>query len=63
MTTLHVQGMKCQHCAAATQKVFEELGAKDVKVDLAKAEVRFEGQIDKEALRKAISAQGYTLTD
>lgn len=63
MTTLHIRGMKCQHCAAATQKALEALGATDVQIDLAKGEARFEGQIDREAARQAITAKGFEMTD
>lgn len=59
MTTVKIQGMSCQHCAAAAQKVLEELGATMVLVDVARGEARFEGMVDQEALRGAMAAQGY----
>jgi D-glycero-beta-D-manno-heptose 1-phosphate adenylyltransferase len=59
MTTVQIQGMSCQHCAAAAQKVLQELGATMVQVDVASGEARFEGTVDQEALRQAMAAQGY----
>ena len=63
MNTLHIRGMKCQHCAAATQKALEALGATNVQIDLNKGEARFEGQIDREMARQAIAAKGFEMTD
>ena len=61
MTTIQVQGMKCQHCAATVQKVLESLGAAQVQVDVVKGEVRFAGTIEPQRLREAIAAQGFEL--
>jgi len=61
MTTLQIQGMKCQHCANAAQKALEEAGAADVVIDLAKGEARFGGAPDAEAVRRAIAARGFTV--
>ncbi len=63
MTTIRIQGMKCQHCAASAQKVLEDLGATDVQIELAKGEARFEGQLDPDAVQKAIAAKGYKVID
>ena len=63
MNTLHIRGMKCQHCAAATQKALEALGATNVQIDHNKGEARFEGQIDREMARQAIAAKGFEMTD
>ena len=63
MTIIHIRGMKCQHCAAATQKALEALGATGVHIDVAKGEARFEGAIDGEAVRQAIAAKGFEVVD
>lgn len=63
MTTIQISGMKCQHCAAVTRKALEELGATRVQIDVAKGEARFEGHLDKETVRQAIAAQGFTVVD
>ncbi|MBM9615341.1 heavy-metal-associated domain-containing protein [Desulfobulbus rhabdoformis] len=63
MATLHINGMKCQHCQKAAQKTLEELGATQVVVDLEKGEASYEGSPDKEALRKALADKGFELAD
>lgn len=63
MTTVKIQGMKCQHCVGTTKKVIEELGATNVTIDLAKGEAHFEGTLDGEALRQAITAKGFTVVE
>jgi len=63
MTTLRIDGMKCHHCAGVAKKALEELGATEVEIDLAKGEARFEGAPDREAVRRAIAAQGFTVVD
>jgi copper chaperone len=63
MSTLQIQGMTCQHCAATVQKVLEELGATMVRIDVAKGEARFEGMMDEDALRQAIAAKGFEVVD
>ena len=63
MTTIRINGMKCQHCAGAAKKALEELGATGVEIDLGKGEARFEGTLDVGAVRRAIAAQGFTVVD
>lgn len=63
MTTIRIRGMKCQHCAAVTQKALEALGAIEVQIDVAKGEARFAGSVDGEAVRQAIAAQGFEVVD
>ena len=63
MTTLRIQGMKCQHCVATAKKVLEDLGATEVAIDLSKGEARFEGVLDGEAVRRAIAAKGFTVVE
>lgn len=63
MSTLRIQGMTCQHCAATVQKILEELGATMVRIDVAKSEARFEGMMDGEVLRRAIAAKGFEVVD
>jgi copper ion binding protein len=57
-----VNGMSCQHCVAAVKKACEGVaGVKKAKVDLKKnsAEVDFDGEFPGQALKAAISEQGY----
>ena len=63
MTTIHIQGMSCAHCAATVHKALEELGLTGVQVDAAKGEAVFAGTVDREELRRAIAAKGYQLVD
>lgn len=63
MTTLHITGMKCQHCVKAVKKALETLGATDIQVNLEKGQASFQGAIDKEAARTAITKEGFNLVD
>lgn len=63
MTTLRIQGMKCQHCAATVKKALEELGATEVRIDLSANEARFEGSPDQETVRRVIAAKGFAVVD
>lgn len=63
MTTIRIDGMKCQHCAKVTQKALEELGATGVSIDLTKGEARYEGTLEKEAIRRIMAEKGFTLLD
>ena len=63
MTILRIDGMKCQHCAAAAKNALEEQGATEVIIDLPQGQARCEGALDREAVRKALAAKGFTLAD
>lgn len=57
-----VRGMSCDHCRMAVERELRALpGVEAVKVDLAsgKAEVRFAGAADDEAVRRAVAEAGY----
>jgi copper chaperone len=59
---LKVKGMSCQHCVMSVTKSLSQLeGIKDVQVDLAKGEVRFDNTKDVASNRiaKAIEEAGY----
>jgi len=60
--TLKVKGMSCQHCVMSVTKALSQLeGIKNVQVDLAKGEVRFDNTKDvaSNRIEKAISDAGY----
>ena len=63
MTEIHITGMKCQHCLAVAQKALEDLGAKDVAIDLAKGSARFEGSLEMGAIRQALAGKGFALVE
>ncbi len=62
MTTLKVKGMSCQHCVMSVTKALNQLeGIKNVQVDLAKGEVRFDNtkSVASNRIEKAIADAGY----
>jgi len=64
MTTIKVQGMKCQHCAGSTKKALEEIdGISNVQVDLDSGQVRFDGAADMEAIKAAVSKAGFEVVE
>jgi copper chaperone len=61
-TILKVKGMSCQHCVMSVTKALSQLeGIKNVQVDLAKGEVRFDNikEIASNRIEKAIEDAGY----
>lgn len=63
-TTVKVKGMSCQHCVMSVTKALGQLeGIKNVQVDLAKGEVRFDNlkEIPSSRIEKAISDAGYQI--
>ena len=61
-SVLKVKGMSCQHCVMSVTKALNQLdGVKNVQVDLAKGEVRFDNtkQVASNQIEKVISDAGY----
>ncbi len=61
-TILKVKGMSCQHCVMSVTKALNQLeGIKNVQVDLAKGEVRFDNmkEVASDRIEKAIQEAGY----
>jgi copper chaperone len=61
-SVLKVKGMSCQHCVMSVTKALNQLdGVKNVQVDLAKGEVRFDNtkSITPDQIQKAITDAGY----
>ena len=61
-STIKVKGMSCQHCVMSVTKALTQLeGIKNVQVDLAKGEVRFDNskEVASNRITKAISDAGY----
>ena len=59
---IKVKGMSCQHCVMSVTKALTQLeGIKNVQVDLAKGEVRFDntGEVPSNRIEKAITDAGY----
>lgn len=63
MTRIYITGMKCQHCLATAKKALEDLGAKDVVIDLAKGTAQFEGTLDKQDIRRILAEKGFALSE
>jgi len=62
VSVLKVKGMSCQHCVMSVTKALIQLeGIKDVQVDLAKGEVRFDNtkSLASDRIQKAITDAGY----
>jgi copper chaperone len=60
MLTLKVNGMTCEHCAAAVTKAVQAVPeADDVRVDLDRGQVDVGGHPDPQAVRAAIEEEGY----
>jgi copper chaperone len=61
-TTLKVKGMRCQHCVMSVTKALNQLeGIKNVQVDLATGEVRFDNtkEVAPSRIERAIGEAGY----
>ena len=62
VSVLKVKGMSCQHCVMSVTKALSQLdGIKNVQVDLAKGEVRFDNTKNtaSDQIQKAITDAGY----
>ncbi len=63
-STIKVKGMSCQHCVMSVTKALNQLeGIKNVQVDLAKGEVRFDNtkEVASQRIEKAIEDTGYEI--
>ena len=61
-SVLKVKGMSCQHCVMSVTKALTQLeGINNVRVDLAKGEIRFDNtkEIASNWIEKAITDAGY----
>ncbi|MFM0325801.1 heavy-metal-associated domain-containing protein [Caballeronia glebae] len=62
MTEFEVQGMSCQHCAAAVTRSIQEIDPQaQVRVDLERGKVAVESAVSNDALKEAIDEAGYTV--
>ena len=65
-SSIKVKGMSCQHCVMSVTKALGQLeGIKNVQVDLAKGEVRFDNtkEIASGRIEKAIQDAGYQVVN
>lgn len=62
MTTIKIKGMSCQHCVESTRKSLEGIpGISNVQIDLAKNEATFDGKVDIQSVKEAITKIGFEL--
>ena len=58
--TFVVKGMSCNHCKASVEKAARALpGVKAAEADVAKGTLAVEGEVDAEALRRAVEEAGF----
>ena len=56
MATISIKGMSCPHCVASTKKALEEIpGISNVEVNLEKAEATYDGDVDVNVIKDAIT--------
>lgn len=60
---IKIDGMHCEHCAAAVEKALSSLdGVKKVKVKLEKGLAKLDGEVSDEAVKAAVAEAGFTVT-
>ncbi|MDD3814898.1 MAG: heavy metal-associated domain-containing protein [Desulfocapsaceae bacterium] len=60
MTTIKIKGMSCQHCVGSTKKALEALpGISNVQINLEKGEATFDGNVDSQTVKEAITRIGF----
>lgn len=61
-TELQVSGMSCQHCVKAVTAAVQALdGQADVTIDLSLGKVSVQSTLSPDALRQAITDEGYVV--
>jgi copper chaperone len=62
--TFHVDGMTCEHCEKAVVRAIKQLDrAATVQADRLTKQVEVESGLSSEALRQAITDEGYRVLD
>lgn len=60
ITTIHVEGMTCNHCKAAVEKNLAQLpGVEVTSIDLPSGQVSLKGEVDLALVEKTIDSLGY----
>ena len=60
METVKIKGMSCGHCVNSTKEALEKIpGISNVKVDLEKGEATYQGDVDIQIIKDAISKIGF----
>lgn len=64
MTTISIKGMSCPHCVASTTKALEDIaGISNVTVDLEKKQARYDGDVEGEIVKDAITKIGFEVIE
>jgi copper chaperone len=60
MNTINIKGMSCQQCVASSTKALESIDEiNNVTVDLEKGEAHYEGDVNLDIIKAAISKIGF----
>ena len=60
MNQVKIKGMSCGHCVASTKKALENIaGISNVQVNLDKGEATYDGEVDPDIVKNAISKIGF----
>ena len=63
MIKVSIEGMSCENCVGHAREALAALsGVEDVQVSLEPGEARIEGEVDDEAIRRALTEEEYTAT-
>ena len=60
--TMKIEGMMCAHCSGRVEKALNDLPGVTATVDLAAGTASVTGDVTDEALTKAVTDAGYTVT-
>lgn len=64
MTTVKINGMRCQHCVNSTKEALESIpGVSNVSIDLNKGEASYEGDVSKDLVRETIAQIGFEVVN
>lgn len=64
MATVKIKGMSCMHCVGSTREALEKIeGISNVAVDLDKSEASYDGDIDFDRIKAAITAIGFEVVE
>jgi copper chaperone CopZ len=64
MLTLHISGLKCNHCKGNAEKAIRTVaGVTDVYIDLASGEAIVSGNPEKKEVVRAVEALGFKVEE
>ncbi len=62
MATVSIKGMSCPHCVASTKTALEAIdGISNVEVNLEKNEASYDGDVETEEIKTAITSIGFVM--